>query len=606
MPNQTNDHEIVIGSTTTRLQLMRDTSGKALYQVQEKVPKYEDPLLFTQKTWVGGHGQLTQEKEGYYLEGQSIDTTQEGRVILAPLIVTVQESDDTALDSAPVGFCWFPAVSKWLCYTAGKVYLYGTKWTAATTTIAGITDMKVCGAVVYAAVGASTKYYYSADGDTWTQSALDDGYANKFLVAPNSAGTADILWKSKNPNEVTYTTDGTSVAWSTATYVGDTSTNIINMFLCNDRLFVGKTNSLWYLDAGGGTHNIKPDLATSASTDNFKYVTDWQNSVYYTENNRLGEISGYDSYAPMGALYEIDNIGKAGSTVGLTADGDWLYQAVDEGTNTVIYKGHETEVDIDGDGTDELVWQWCPYVFLGTNVCATIGVVQHSATDRRLWFGYGTQTGYVSLYDNPTAESSARYCASGYVRMSYTYGTNPYWDKMWQSIVTETKNCAVGITVTPKYMKDTDTSASALTAAITTNGIVKTNLSSAITCNRICFELDLATNDSTKTPEVLMFQARGVEKPEVVRVHNCTYSIGNKPSLLSKTQRTTLRGARTSTSLIKFADLRYGDTTTSGTSYIWVVAEPGTPTEVEIVHEKGREPELGLQVAWREVSFTVS
>lgn len=103
-----------------------------------------------------------------------------------------------------------------------------------------------------------------------------------------------------------------------------------------------------------------------------------------------------------------------------------------------------------------------------------------------------------------------------------------------------------------------------------------------------------------------MFQARGVEKPEVVRVHNCTYSIGNKPSLLSKTQRTTLRGARTSTSLIKFADLRYGDTTTSGTSYIWVVAEPGTPTEVEIVHEKGREPELGLQVAWREVSFTVS
>lgn len=612
MVNRTNDHEIVIGSTTERLKLIRDDNNVAMYQVLEKIPKYQDPLLFTQDTWIGGHGQYDYKLKGLYFEGQSIDTTNDGRVILGPLINTVLESDDTNLDSAVAGFCWFPAVSKWLCYTAGKVYIYGTKWTVATTTLAGVTDMKVFGAIIYAAMGASTKYYYSTDGDTWTQTDLTDGYANKFLVCPNSAGTADILWKFKTPNEVASTTDGRTVAqggveWdSPPNYIGDTANNITNIFYHADRILIGKTNSLWELDTGGGIHNLRTDLAQNRTTENFQYVTDWQTCAYHTEGTRLGEIMACTTYAPVGALYGIDDIGKVGTTVGLSADKDWIYHAVDEGTNTIIYKGRETRVDIDEDDTDELVWQWCPFVFLGTNACAAIAICQHSTTDRRLWFGYGTATAYVTLTDNPTTDTTARFASSGFVRMSYTYGTNPYWDKMFQSIVTETKGCAAGITVTPKYYKDTDTSASALTAAITTNGTVKTNLTTALSCKRISFRLDLASNDSTKTPEVLFFEARGIEKPEVVRVHQCTYAVGDEPSNRAKTIRTTLRGARTSTSLIKFADLRYGDTTTSGTSYVWVVAEPGTPTEVEIKHEKGRQPELGMQCSWREVSFTVS
>ncbi len=188
--------------------------------------------------------------------------------------------------------------------------------------------------------------------------------------------------------------------------------------------------------------------------------------------------------------------------------------------------------------------------------------------------------------------------------MSYIYGTDPYWDKMFQSIVTQTKGCAAGITVTPKYYKDTDTSGTALTAAISSNGTLKTNLTTALSCNRISFYLQLDTNDSTKTPEVLLFQARGIEKPEVVRVHDCTYKIISDPNNSSATWQTVLRSARTSTSLVKFADLRYGNSITSG--YVWVVAEPGTPQEVEIVHEGDKKPELAIRVRWREVSYTIT
>jgi len=689
MPNpiHTHDHEIIIGSTTERLRLMRDDSGKAMYSVQEKIPQYREPLMFVQSNWTGGHGQYDFKKPTFYLEGQSIDTTQDGRIILAPLIYTVLESDDTNLDSAVAGFCWFPAVSKWLCYTAGKVYLYGTKWTAATTTLAGVTDMKVMGTIIYAAMGASTKYYYSSDGDTWTQTDLTDGYANKFLVSPNSAGSADVLWKFKTANEVASTTDGRTIAaggveWTTPNYIGDTSSDITNIFLCNDRLFIGKTDSLWHLDSEGGIHNLRPELSINRTTENFQYVTHWQVGTYFSEGSQLGEITAGNAFAITGSLYGIDDIGKAGTTIGLTADRDAIYHAIDEGTNSHIYKLREVRSDIDEDGYDELHWEICPFVYLGTNACAAIEVCQHSTTDKRLWFGYGTATGYVKLFDNPTADSNATFCAAGWVRFSYDYGTNPVWDKMWQSVITQTKGCVTGgtltngtgiatgspitltggantitvsqqgtftvvipagsagiaatgtgvtvagspqtlavgsntvtvtgtgtftvtvdlISVRPSYYKDTDTTNTNLTAAITSNGTVKTYLTSAISCNRISFRIDFATNDSSKTPELLYFEARGIEKPEVVRVHDCTYTIGNEPSNRVKTIRTTLRGARTSTSLVKFADLRYGDSTEAG--YVYVVAEPGTPQEVEIKHEKTNQPELGINVRWREVNFS--
>ena len=215
-----------------------------------------------------------------YFEGQSIDTTQDGRIILGPLITEVKKSDDSNLDSAPVIFIWFEAASKWLCATSGQVYLYGTKWTVATTTVAGVTDMVEYEDIMYAGVGASTKYWYSTDGDTWTQTDLTDGYANYFTVSPNPAGTAEVLWKAKTPNEVASTTDGrtsgtSGIQWTTPNFIGDKSTDITNLFVHQDRLKVGKTNNLFHLASDGGVHPERKDLEENQSTDNFKYVSYW-------------------------------------------------------------------------------------------------------------------------------------------------------------------------------------------------------------------------------------------------------------------------------------------------------------------------------------------
>ena len=605
----TYDHEFYIGSTRKALKLMRDSKGSAMYSVIEEVPTYEKSLKFSMKDWSGGHGQYEFKDVTTYFDGQSIDTTTDGRIILGPLINSVGITGPAALDADPVCFCWFSSISKLMVATTEQIYWYdGTYWVSQETlTGETITHMIEFNGVLYVAIGSSAKYYYSTDGEDYTQTDLTDGYAEKFFVSPNSAGTANVLWKTKYPNEIASTTDGRTVAdggeaWTSPAYIGDTSTNLTNLFLIGDKLLIGKTDNLFHYDTDGGLHPLLDGLRYNRSDQNFKYAVDWQTAMYFSLDTGLGEIVGGTAYEPMGPLTGVGDIGKKGTCVGLSSDKDFIYVAMNEGTNTHIYKGRETRGP-----DDRLRWEWCPWIMFvsATYPCSTMTVIQHSATDRRLWFGYGHNTAYVILSDNPTSDTNYQFAPSGFVRFSYVYGTNPYWDKMWQSVVTETRYCASGISVTPKYRKNADTSMAALTAAIVTNGIVKTNLTSAISGNRIQFELDLTTNNSSITPEVLYFEVRGVEKPETIRIHDATYSIGSTPNRSVETVRSFLRGGRTSTSLIKFADLRYGDST-QNTTYSWVIILPGFPEEVEIINEKGRPPELGVRVKMQEIAFTVS
>jgi len=476
-------------------------------------------------------------------------------------------------------------------------------WTPAATTLAGVTDLVEYDGVAYAAMGSDNLYYTSTNGSNWTVTDLADGYAEKFFVAPNPAGTRDYLYKTKFPNELSWTTNGQAggTEWSSPAYIGDTSTNTSRVFLVGDKLQIGKVNGLFFYDTDGGVHPIMDDLKTSRTTKNFQYVTAWQSYVYFSLGTGVGELSPaydpvFDSISP---LTEIDDIGKVGHCVGLTSDENFLYVAMNEGTNTVIYKGRQITRE------QGLRWEWCPWVFLGTNYCANIIVVQHSEDDKRLWFGYGNSTGYVIITDDPTADSNARFAPSGFLRMSYIYGTDPYWDKNFQSVITETEACTANLTVTPKYRKNTDTSATNLTSAITTNGHVKTDCTAEVTAKKIQFELHLATNDSTTTPEVKYFQARGTEYPEYLRVHECTYSCAGTPYWKPSEIRSFLRGGRTSTSLIKFSDLRYNPAGTAGTEntdYVWVKML-GSPEEIEIYNEKLSQPEIALRCRFREVSF---
>jgi hypothetical protein len=512
----------------------------------------------------------------------------------------------TELDYTPVCFQWSSALGQLIMATSGKIYIYSTSWVEAATAVSGVLDLKEYNAKMFAACGASTEYKYSSDCSTWTTSSLTDKYANGFLQSPNPDGTANLLWKFKTPNEVTNTTDGTNTAtqWVTAAYVGDTSANIQGLGLLGDELMVGRADNMFNYDSGGGVFPQMNDLKQNRSTYNFKYMCNFQSGLYFSKGTGVGELVGSSpgKFNWVGPLTDTDDIEKVGICKGLATDTNYLYVAMLENGETTIYKGKP----VYDANTYTYKWNWDPWVYLGGFQCENIYVAQHSPTDRRLWFGYGTHTAYVQITDNPTTDASAKFAPSGHIKLSYNYGTNPYWDKLLQSIVIEAKGCSATETITPKYMKDTDTSVSQLASAITTDGITKTNFLNALSAKKWLIELDLATGNSTLTPQVLYMAVRGVEKPELFRTYDVTYVVTETAGLKPSTVYNWLKGGRESTTLIKFADIRVGETTSgvAGTNYNYVVMLPGYPHVIDLKHNRNKEPELYLQCKFKEVNFS--
>ncbi|GAF70702.1 unnamed protein product, partial [marine sediment metagenome] len=226
------DHEIYNGTVTKRFRLIRDENGAAMYNITNIVPNYRNPLRFIQANWIDGHGQYDFRNPNAYFEGQSIDTTQDGKVFLGPL---PQEQDDGSSSiEAPKGFCWYPAYNSGagalFCWTDTYVYRLDTDWVAIS--LSGVTDLKVFGATLFAARGTDTAYSFSTNGASFDAFSLTDTKAVKFLVAPNAAGTAQILWKYDTPNELSSNTSGvnsSSVQWTTPAFIGDTANDITNL-----------------------------------------------------------------------------------------------------------------------------------------------------------------------------------------------------------------------------------------------------------------------------------------------------------------------------------------------------------------------------------------
>lgn len=499
------------------------------------------------------------------------------------------------------GYCFFQSADLFYCWTENHLYEEtGNEWTERFQAPTGgdILDVKEFDQIMYVALGSGAAYYSTADGATYTVNDLANHHAIKFLSAPNPAATAYVLWKLEEPNELTYTTDGQAVAdggqaWSSPAYIGDTSTDVTNVFLHNDKLLVGKTNDLVHYDSSGGTHSWMGSLAANPNSLNFKYTTSWQSGTYFTLNNELGEISAYESFDIVGPALNLRAIGYDGTYRGIVGDMDYLYCVVEKSDGgNYIFKGKEVRTN------SGLVWRWCPWIYQAGDIEAI------AVYDDQLWFSVDDTPCAVDLDKSPLLD--ATFCSSGYIELSQSYGTNPYWKKIPVSTIAETEDLTETENVQPMYLKDQETSYSNLTDPLVSSGVNQTIVKTNIPNNRIQYKLVLSTNQYDSTPVVKLFQVKGTEVPQTIKIHEAVYSLGDEPSRRTSTIRTMLRAARDSTELVKFADLRYGESTGAySNAYHWVVLMPGYPQEIEVVQEKGRQPELGLKVRWQEVPFTV-
>jgi len=495
----------------------------------------------------------------------------------------------------------------------GGIYMYQI-WEAPSR----ISSMAWYDSKLFIALNGATYYYYDSY-DTFTESTLTDNDATIFIVTQNVTKTDSILWKA-DANEIASSSNPVNGGeqWTSPAYVGDGVRSSIETLMLSPSgtLLVGLDTGLIYeYNSDGGLDLLyQPNELSHAFTglngafDSQMGQTHFQNNLYFITENSVLEITSYGSIREIGPLNfpteSIDATDYWPFYSGITSNVNGLYIAVTyEGPDpytdnyTVIYKSKPTS-----DG----VFNWSPLVKVDVAVAALwLGLTVSSST--MLYWNNDYDFGTAALLDNPLATGSSN-TTGGYLRTSYDYGTHPNWDKIITSVIIETAGCSdalYGASVSVSYLKDEDTTATEIVSTIDTNGIQKIDLSTPITGKRFSYEIHLDTDTSGLIPTVRYFEVLGVEKPTLYRLHQCVYKLGADPDEAVKTIRDFLRGGRTTTDLIKFADLRFDETTsgTAGTNYYYVTME-SEPQIEEIYNEKTGEPDLAIRVTFRETNFT--
>ena len=440
------------------LTLMNKGKGKmwSVSELNNEVMPTDRPF-FVQNTWHGGFGQGNFRDPTRYADGVGIDTTHKGLLFLGPAITSSTISTGGGMGAAPVDFEVFniSGTDTLFCATGLKIYQWNTtnsNWVLKETfTGDAITQLHSFGGYMFVARGADTAYSYTANGADYTTCTLTDKYADGFLTAPAGAGTTMILWKFKTPNEISSHATGINGAteWATVSYIGDTSADITNLLLPFDNLFVGRADNLYHYDADGKSYPLMTELELAKSTNNFKHIAGYHGSWYFSLGSRVGEITAYNSFDEMGPLSKVEDVDKVGTCVGLAADRNYLYAIMDEGTNSVIYKGFE-----DTDSSGNLFWSWCPWAFLSTNACATAFVAQLASENPKLWFGYGNTAGYCILSDYPLADSSYSFGATGYLVTSWFDAGARDWYKILDAVMCECKGTMFATKSVTLYFED--------------------------------------------------------------------------------------------------------------------------------------------------------
>lgn len=505
---------------------------------------------------------------------------------------------EAAIMDASAGVLFYEIFgSKLYCATANKIFEWDSSnvyWIARWETTGTISALQAFAGVLYIGMGGGTKYYYTTNVLTFVQNTLTDGYATYFVVAPAAAGTTNILWKARavagNPNEVSNTTNGTSVQWTTVDYIGDTSNLITNLMLAQDRLLVGKEDGMYHLDSDGKVYPLLPTPKGAGAFTNFRADTEYQGALYFTAGPSVGEITSYSTIDWMGPFEQRKEISLTTTqsyTYALTAEEKYLYAMTYLDANKgTLYKGSYNIASN--------TWQWCPWVYSTTFDVGSGMRIDDLSSPRKLWFSDGNHPSYVILSDDPPVDTNASFATSGYLETGWIDMGDRDWKKLLEALLAECRgDTAAGITTTLSYKTDEgswkDTTAIAAATAGTKHYTSEVSgVTNVASFNKVKFKIALASNNSTKTPVVKFFAAYGQIRPPQTRVMDFTIDVENPKQATSKVLRDALISARSSTSFVTIVDV-FG-----ATSYIEVL--PGYPEEIFIKQPYAVQPHMGLHV----------
>lgn len=506
---------------------------------------------------------------------------------------------DSASGGAYVGMAYFNSGA--YLVSAGSFYVWDSTLNYFTEkeSLTSITDICVYNGKLYVALGSTSAYQYSSDGDTFTASTAVDDDFTYFMVAPSFDGLTHVLYGAdSNYVKVTSNPDNGGTEWSDAHYIGDSTTSITALMLHQNMVLVGKPDGLYHIRSDESVVPMLPELQLAQSSNNFRYHVNYKGRLYFSLDTRIGEITEYGKYNVIDPFQNIDDMVTKGKCVGLSCDRDYLYASMYNGANTVLYKGYKD---------DNYKWCWSPIYYHSGNA-GTINVMQVSSNNTMLWIYHSSLTlYYTTLSDNPLADANYEFNSAGYLITSWYDAGDRDWTKILESIVCECRgwdndtptgsDLSANVSVTIYYEIDETGTWTQIDTAYTDDNPkagswVKKYLDASTLANgkKIRFKIALASNDASITPVIKYFGAYGQVRPNYVKVFD--FAIDVDPSLDAMADTKTLKdflvGGRTATGLNILGDMHRTN------HYIEFL--PGYPKEVMAADETGRQYRLVMAI----------
>lgn len=322
MPGKANvSHDITVetvGDTTTRrgFMLAANQRGVRGHRVKDartlqprvlsmgEVTEAELPpdieLVWAQEDWRGGIGGINHRfparehraPDGIRLAlGNKIDTS------IRNLMRPSREVKVTTVDTSPNEFkaSGFAQVGTEVWAFVGRdVYSWDYSvldWNIGTEPVASAViyrngvefDGRTYAACWTAATDVPSNYINKADADAnWVRETTGTNDFKFFAKGRNAAGD-EVLWaghQGANTHHVfSNTTPDDPTAWSTATEIGESDSDITALVEDGDTLIVCKTNGLWALYRDGTTENLTPEFERMQHPKNFLGAMNWNGHV---------------------------------------------------------------------------------------------------------------------------------------------------------------------------------------------------------------------------------------------------------------------------------------------------------------------------------------
>ncbi len=462
-------------------------------------------------------------------------------------------------------------------------------WSLQRVFAATITGMELFNNRIYVAQGASTAYEYSDanDATAWTVSTLASTgkNANYFGKTLNANGNW-ALAKTLNSDDLHLATDPTnSGSWGSALDIGLNDAGITNVHPMGNSIAVGKQDGLYLhltLD-GNRLANIYPGASQLVDANNFSRGITYH-GWFYTVSTELGIVrTDGIHWQTLNDIIQAPGFSDFGSRVrGFGTDGRLLFLLVEDLAAASISKTCWLLA------VEERKEGWRTH---------TLGQVQLTdATDmfvfkptggsyRSLFIVGSTTTGYTAAYrlafpvrtTTPRllsgvsdAEFNLTSTGSGgvyenYFVTSYWDGNRPSVQKVAHSLDLISEGLAAGSTVEVFYMKDNETSWTAINSS---DSIFETSPYQSITFNsnisfrRIRLRFSF-TGTTSAIPVIKGFVVHFHWRPPRLQVWGLTGAVeddlrglqGAGPSLPAKQMLTQLATLRDETNDITFVDI---------------------------------------------------